>query len=525
MPLFRFRGYLQVALSVQLLGCCWASCFSLLASNPALAENPSSGGSALNLDLSSKNASISATSVGKTGVAITVGGTSGVTGTGAYTSLTPAEYLAALQVITTGHQSLTINGLGQATSGTFALPSSANLASLVVPTGVIGVYDVANSSHLNVSGNFVNSGSFYVVSTNHAVNSGVLSALNITNNQGALLSSILPSGGLSGFSNLLSSLNLTLNAINNISNFGNISSSGALSMIAGNQIMNTNIAGSALANLSAVNNLSMIAPNIVNQGQIVSALNNIHIQSANLINSGLLDSVKGNISISNLVQKILDINNLGGIIDAKNTLSFSIKSSTSASDLMINGGVLEASKITFNDKRGSVLVNVDDISNKVSFNAQHIVLDVSKGSAGLKLSGLNKAADVVLSFHGNGDVTSTGFNTLGQNVVVDTSGAISFTGNIVTTPASSGNAGSVFLDAGKSLTVKSITANGKGAGNGGNITLNAGTTLISNALSASGGLNGNPGIISIAAASGNATIASITDNGVAGGGVVMATKL
>ncbi|MBX9724504.1 MAG: hypothetical protein K2X81_24050 [Candidatus Obscuribacterales bacterium] len=475
----------------------------MISSAPALAEPTNTG---LSLDLSSKNASIAATSVGKTGVAINVGGTTGVVGSGSYSTLTPAEYLAALQVVSTGHQTLNLNSSGQAISGTFTLPAASSLASLVVPTGVTGVYNIASSNQLNVTGNFTNSGSFYVVSSSQGANSAVLNAVNIVNNQGALLSSVLPAGGLAGFSNLISSLNLTLNAINNISNFGSITSSGSLNMIAGNQIINSNVASAALANISAVNNISMIAPHIDNSGQIVSALNNIRIQSANLVNSGLLDSVKGNISISNLVQKVLDINNVGGLIEAKNTLTISNRSTSTLSAINFEGGILEASKIRFVDRKGSVFVALDDISNKVAFTAQHVGLDVSNGSGGLTLTGLNKSADVSLSFNGSGNVTSTGFNTLGQDVVINTTGAIKLTGNIVTTPSTAGDAGSVILNAGQSLTTKNISTNGSGDGNGGSITLTAGTTLNAGALSASGGISGNPGIITLATKSGNARL-------------------
>lgn len=536
---------MQIVLSAQLLICSWVLCYSLLSMRPALAAptttttvststatssstTPTStsngtqttSNSPVSLDLSSKNASISGAVVGHP-VTVNIGGTN--TAVQSTSVLTPAEYLAALSVLNSGHQTLTVNSAGQATGGSFQLPASASLSSLIVPTGVTGVFDFGSKQNLNLTGNLINSGNFYLVSTNHAVTSGSLSALNIVNNPGALLSSVLPSGGLAGFSNLVSNLSFTLNAVQNISNYGTIASAGSLSMHAGNSIANSVLSNvTSAANISALTNISMYAPTIINQGQVSAALNSVNIHTANLVNSGLLESVRGNISISNLVQKTLDIDNFGGLIKAHGNLSI-INNGGKGSSTFLDGGVLNANKISFTDRRGAVSVAVNDISKNVSFNSSAVNLSVSNGTNGLSLSGLNRASSVGLSFAGAGDVTSGGFNTLGKNVSIDTSGSIKITGNIVTSPSSSGNGGFVFLDAGKTLSVKNISTIGKANGNGGNVTLSSGLGLNSLAINASGGSNGNPGIINIKSGlsgSGNATVSSITDNGVNGGGQV-----
>ncbi|MBX9688189.1 MAG: hypothetical protein K2X27_15885 [Candidatus Obscuribacterales bacterium] len=494
----------------------------------AIAENSSTTSTAStnpspssNLDLSSSTASISGSVLGNSSVSINVGGSNTVVGNAS--SLTPAMYLAAMQVISSGHQSLTLNASGQAVGGTFQLPAGSSLGSLVVPTGVTGVYDFAAASTLNLSGSLTNSGNFYLVSSSHAVNSGVLNAYNIINNQGALLSSILPASGLAGYGNFLSNFSFSLNAVNNIINNGSISSSAALNLSAGNQIVN-GAAGNLLANISAVNNLNMIAPSIVNQGQISSTLNSINIQAANMLNSGLLQSLKGDINISNLIQNVLAVNNVGGLISADDKLSFTNELGTAASKIILDGGALHADSISFSAGKGLVQVSLEDSSAKMNFSSRTVSLAVSNGSDGLDLSGLNRSRSVELSYNGVGDVSSSGFRTRGRDLSINTSGDIKFSGNIVTSPSGSGDAGSVLLQSGGSISVKNINAVGKGSGNGGDIKVLAASTFNANTLNSSGGADGNPGEVSIQTGTvlknGNVSVKNITANGVNGGGVI-----
>ena len=528
--MIKVRNYLHTMLSLQLLVTSGMLAHSLMGTI-AKAENSgggrpgSSGTSGVQLDLSSTAASISGSTLGKNDVPIVTGGKTVLVG--ANSALTPAQYLAAMSVINGGLQTLTINSAGQATGGLFQVPTSTNLTSINVPKGVIGVYDVAGNHALNLSGNFTNYGNFYLLSTNHSVSSGSLTAQNIVNNQGALISSVLPSLITSIFG-LVNNLSFSLNAVQNLHNFGSITSAGSLNLTAGNQIVNglaSVTSSAALASVTATNNISLIAPNITNIGQITSALNNINIQTTNMQNAGLLQSIKGDINISNLIDRTMNINNVGGMISAHNNLNFS--SDTSRAVLSVVGGNLQANAINFDNPQGTVSVSVDDISRNLNFDARRVTLSVSKGSSGLDLRGLDNSRSVALTYTGSGDIFTSGFTTRGKDVSIDTTGSISIDGQILTSRKNKGDGGNVFLSAGQDLLVGDISTAGKQGGDGGNITLIAGGTVGASQLVASGGASGNPGVITIESGksgSGDTTVSGILDNGVAGGGVVSITS-
>ena len=519
--MFRVRGYLQLLLSAQLLVGVWGYTASVTqafaegsgpASTPTLNNTSNLTGTTAShvgeLDLSSTAATISGALLPGSAT-VTSGGatqTFGVTD-----MLTPAQYMAALQFFN-GGQTLTLGANGAAIGGIVNLTGNGTLGNILVPTGVSGILDFGAVQNINLAGNLSNGGSLYLVSSNQNVTSGVLSAFNITNS--SLLTSVLPqSFGLSG---LVSNFSFTLNAINNIVNTGTISSAGSLNMVAGNQIINSSLNNSVLANISAVRDVNMIAANITNSGQIASALANVNVMTSNLINAGLLQSTRGDINISNLVTNVLDVNNIGGIIRAQDTLEFLNSSRSTASKILLEGGVLDAANITFTDRRGLVAVDVADISSNVSFTARNVILNVCEGSDGLNLSGLNRSRSVELSYNGIGDVNTTGFRTRGADVSIVTTGSISVTGNIVTTPSNSGSAGSVYLESGSNLALKSINANAKTSGNGGDIVLLAGSNLSSGALNARGAGDGHGGSIS-AISGGNFKTGAVNASGAGSG--------
>ncbi len=183
--------------------------------------------------------------------------------------LTAAESIAVLQVLAQGQQSIQLGSLGNAVGGTFHITSALteNLHSLVIPQGVTAISDFANISALNMTGNFVNSGTFYAVSSNSAVTQAAINSANISNFAGATITSVLPTGGIPGCSNLVSSLSLILTATNNIYNAGSIASSADLTLSAGGSI--TNAASSSVTTvMQAVNNVNLMSSNIVNSGVI-----------------------------------------------------------------------------------------------------------------------------------------------------------------------------------------------------------------------------------------------------------------
>lgn len=490
--------------------------------NSGSGSTPATTNNVTTLDLSSTSATISASQFSGSNLSIsTSSGSQVISGTG---SLTAAQFVAALQVQAGGPaaQTLQVSSAGNATGGTFVLPTSlaSHLTSLNVPTGVSAIYDFGAGSNLNLSGNLVNSGNIFAISTNHSVTSGIFSALNIVNGQGAMLTSVLPQGGLTGFTNLVSSLSLTLNAINSITNYGTISSSGALTMTAGNSIVNASIANNLAATISAVNNVNMMAANISNQGQITSALHDILIQTANMTNSGLIQAMKGGIEIKNLIQNTLSITNVGGMISAGHNLDFI--NTVRGGEIDVSGGTLLADQIGFSVKRGIVHASLQDISSDVSIAAKTVTLNVWGGTHGINVTGLNKANSVGFTYLGSGDISSTGFKTRGQDVsLVTTNGSVSISGNITTTPTS-GNGGNVYVSATGGMSLKNIDTRGAKTGNGGNIVLFAGEDVTANALnSSSGSRGGNPGLIRISAGlSGHGDVSLTSARAAKAGGLI-----
>jgi hypothetical protein len=176
--------------------------------------------------------------------------------------ITPAEAVALQQVLATGVQSIVLGANGTASGGSFILPAGEHLATLTVPHGVTAVDNFAGSSLLSLSGNLTNAGSFYAVSTSPSTQNAVLSAANITNSSGGLITSVLPANtSFIGLSGLSKSLDLSLLAMQTLTNAGTISSSGNLNLVAGQKLVN--LSSSGTASLAAANDINLATPQLV----------------------------------------------------------------------------------------------------------------------------------------------------------------------------------------------------------------------------------------------------------------------
>ena len=186
----------------------------------------------LALDLTSSNANIMLGSklFGTTSsVTINVGGTQQSYKPGSV--VTAGEYVAISQVLKGSSQAVTLSASGSAIGGTFSLNAvdKGNVTNLTIPTSVTALDYVSKNSTLRLSGDLTNYGSIDAVSLNNKSASGTISAADITNESGGIITSIQP-GATSGTAGgaTSSSLDLTLQATNNLSNAGSITSSGAL---------------------------------------------------------------------------------------------------------------------------------------------------------------------------------------------------------------------------------------------------------------------------------------------------------
>src|SRR4030095_15402103 len=111
-------------------------------------------------------------------------------------------------------------------------------STLKISRGATAVIDFGGTSQLTLPGDLVNKGNLFVGSSKQEVTAAQISAANIVNRQGAVISSALPNGGVGGFTSSVANFDLVLNAAQNILNQGTIRSSGNLTMNAGGSIIN-----------------------------------------------------------------------------------------------------------------------------------------------------------------------------------------------------------------------------------------------------------------------------------------------
>ncbi len=503
----------------------------------------------VNLDLSSTQANLNAAHLGNSkAVDITVGGVK-TTVTSA-TLLTPAEMMAVHQVMRAGQQSIQLGSLGNAVGGSFTLGSrlSQHISNLVIPAGVTAIDNASRSPNLNLTGNLTNAGNLFVLSTNPAVTAATISAANINNLVGGMLSSVLPAGGLPGFASTVASLNLNLNAIQNIINAGTITSSGSLALHAGGSIVNALPAGvtGLTPIMQAMNNVNLQAANIVNQGLIASQLGTVTAATAALNNAGSIQALSGNIQIQNLISNTLNVQNLLGSISARDSILFETLGTTfdanhkvlAKANLSVQGGDISAQTISFTSPEGQIGIDVNSLGGNVNISGGEAHVNVQKGN--LNLGAFNVTGDPVI-YVGSGDFTYSGdIFTQGNVFAVSTpQGGINITGSINTSPiVANGAGGDVILLSESQISVSGAIQTSGQNGAGGQVvvtTNNLGSlpvaislgnittagTIGGNVLIASTGSVGDPsmGIINI----GSINTSSTSQTGHAGAIAVVST--
>src|SRR5579875_301994 len=377
----------------------------------------------INLDLTSTLHSVTAGSLHNFQPASIVvnGQTQNVTAT---TALTRAEVVALEQVLHTGRQTITLGANGNAVGGSFTISSyvAQNLANLVVPSHVTTIDKIPS---LNLSGNLTNAGAFYAVSTSPAVTQMSINAQNITNQAGGLITTVLPAGGIAGVTGALSTVNLALNAANNIVNAGTISSSGNLSLSAGGSITNA-----ANAVLSAANNANLTS--------LAGTFNN----------AGLIAAQAGNVNFST-GQMVADmtINNAGGTVQAlQGQINVRDQLFTGAANTTLTGGDWLSQQLNINSGTGGATVNVGNVTGTLSVSAGSLHLDTQ--APNLTVGTLDITGDPVLQNSGNVDIGSLS-PVSGQSYVIVAGGNITDTGaSGIDTSNVSGSGGNVVLVAG-----------------------------------------------------------------------------
>lgn len=400
-----------------------------------------SSGVPINLDLSSKNRNLTATNLGSSGqVDIKVG--SQMMTVNASTLLTPAERLAVFQVLSTGQQSILLGSLGNAIGGSFNIGSKFNqyASGLVIPGGVTAIQNAAVNNSLNLTGNLVNAGNYLGVSTSQSYTNLLLGAANIYNNPGGHISTVLPAGGLAGYSNAISNVNLTLSALNNIVNSGSITSSGNLNLVAGNSVINA------------------LPPGTTGSAPVLQAVGDVNFNAGQIVNSGLISSLTGNVNFATQAQQSLLVDNGGGAIKALlGNINVRDPQFSGKYDVNLAGGDWLSKQLNVNSGDGAVRLNVGKLTGalNVTGGTAHVVADTSS----LVLGTMNLSGDPL--FSGTGDVTiSTPMTFPGVDLAIVAGGNILTSATAVSLDThSNGVGGSITLVAGANFVVNGLPAN------------------------------------------------------------------
>ncbi|MBX9569215.1 MAG: hypothetical protein K2X77_09990 [Candidatus Obscuribacterales bacterium] len=422
-----------------------------------------------NLDLSSENRTVTAGSGNNnfTSATITVGGSSVVVNAGSL--LTPAESVALNQVLGGGTQSLVLDASGRAVGGQFNL-SGNNLSQVVIPTGVTAVRDFGTAGSITITGNLSNAGNLFAISSNSQFNTALISAANIFNNQGGLLSSIVPMGGFEslGFTNLLSSVNLSLNTTQNIVNYGSITSSGNLNLNAGGSIINALPAG------------------LTGPSPVMQAVGDISMITNSVQNAGLIASLNANINVATMLAQNLAINNIGGTFEALNgAINIRDQFFTPKFDTKIFGGDFVSQTMNVFSGDGTINMDVNSVSGQLNLvgGAAH----VSAVEGDLHIGALTMTGDPTIASGGDIylEMSQFGGNWVfpGNEALIITAGKniINVDVSAIGTSGKSGNTGNIVLTAGGMIDLGAVPltiSTESNNGNSGSITLTAGGPIL-----------------------------------------------
>ncbi len=505
--MYIFACRIRSTKTLQRLLACVSIILLLPCTTPAIANGEGQTASGdMALDLHSRSASVHVDDrvlpSGQT-ESITVAGASKEVRAG--DRLTPAEFAALAQVLSSGTQDLVLNAHGRATGGSFALNSLqsvqrsvSNLSELVIPKGVTVLRDFASGANLNLTGDLQNSGTFHAYSTSNAVTNATIAAQNILNNQGALLSTVVPAGGFPNAGSVVNNLDLTLAAVQNLVNAGRIESAGNLTATAGGSIVNALPAGAtgALPVMQAMNAVNLVSANITNSGQITSLVNNINVTTQ-------------------MVQNIA-INNIGGQLQALHgAINVRDASFTDSASLSLIGGDFLSHELNLYSGMGSVTVDAGNVLGtlNISGGATHVRTE----SDTLSLGHICLAGDP--TFYNTGDILITDTVTATENLAILAEGNITATNSasrIIVSGATQGF--NLLMVAGADLTSAGSTSSSLPPGTatlsnvsidltsgpGGDIDLSASTALdvIDTSTNFVGGPGGNVTLVARASASG-----------------------
>jgi hypothetical protein len=252
--------------------------------------------------------------------------------------------------------------------------SLTGVTNLTVRRGAIAVIDFSNSSAINLAGNLTNRGTVYVANADPQQLTATLAGSNIYNNARALITTVLPAGGVAGFGATALPLNLNLRTINDIVNAGTIASSGNLTMSAGGSIINALPQGT-----------TGVQPVIQAAGNV-----NLFSGSGNITNLGLIASLNNNINIAALTMAAnINVFGAGGTLQALNgNINLRDSSYSGPANINLTGGDYLSQALNLYSGTGTANVSVGQLAGLVNTyaGAEHISADTTLLKLGNNIS-------------------------------------------------------------------------------------------------------------------------------------------
>ncbi len=407
-------------------------------------------------------------------------------------NVTAAEYVAVKQILSTGVQTITLDGAGKAVAGSVDLSQITarndrmRANDLIIPTNVTAYGDFSRGSNFQVLGDLVNAGSIYALDSRRNTASGAIRADSLINESSGLISSESPNSDGS------KRLDLTLAANDKLLNRGTITSSGELHLIAGNMLSNSGSESQA-ATVSAKGNVSASAPAIENHG--------------------LIRSVEGNVTLGS--DAALTVDNRAGEIQA-NAGSINLRERSFNADLTtyVYGGDLYSQTLNVFTGRGTADLVVNELTG--TLNQRGFASHVKASTDSLVLGDICLSGDPTYQ-NKNGDIIISGNITVQEALTVIASGTISNSVTSVITAGSTSSGFDITFIAGADITSSNADTtilgpippskagvatdiSGSASASGGNISLGADVLAPVTINSRStGGTNNNGGNVLLAA--------------------------
>jgi adhesin HecA-like repeat protein len=379
--------------------------------------------------------------------------------------VTAAEYVAAKQVIAGQAQSVSLSKAGAAIGGNIDLGALTvgndvmRASNLVVSNNVTTSGDFGKHSDFRLQGDLVNFGTLNAFSSDSSVRGGTLSARDITNHAGGLISS---------------AVDLTLDAAGNLRNDGIIVSTQGLTLSAGGSISNSGA-------VRAENSVSLNASSINNQGLVQSRIGDVNLDGSS-ITALRVNNSHGTIAA------------LNGAINLRNTAY------SGTGDSTVIGGDLLSRDLNLNAGQGLATVSVNELTGTI--NETGLAAHVTASTAVLNIGNVCLTGDP--TFYNQGDINITANISVPEDLVIVASGDITSAADVEIRAADASLGYDITMIAGADFiadggansptlpggTAGGVSLSGKSSKTGGGIRLGSNVKVYAQVDDTMGNLNG-----------------------------------